>query len=317
MLSPGLLFGQQWYYFDGFITDIDSGLPVTEHPVFFSSGDTLCGDMTFTDEFGYYFDSLFIVGQGDAHTVVVSTFDCMGEEHSFVYYQLDSSNRHNFEVCTQVSGCLAYYYSEVDQQNPFLLHFTDFSEGNIESWFWDFGDGTSSSEQNPSHQYNTNGVFQVCLIIENPTESCFSVFCGEIYVGQSDCTADFEWEASLDNPLEITFTDLSVGNIAFWDWNFGDGSFSEEQSPTHLYSEAGEYWVSLFVADTLGFCFDEISQLIYIFEDTMDCKAAFNYSLDTLNNTPNVYFFQDASEGNIDEWFWEFGDGQTSNEQNP
>ncbi len=315
--SPNFLFGQQWYYFDGFITDIDNGSPVTAHPVFLANGDSLVGGMTFTDEFGYYFDSLFIVGQGDALRAVVSTFDCMGEEHSFVYYQLDSSNRHNFEVCTQVSGCQAYFYYEANQQNPFLLHFTDFSEGDIETWTWDFGDGSSSSEQNPSHIYNTSGVFQVCLTIENSLDSCYNVFCEDVYVGQSDCEADFEWQASVENPLEINFTDLSNGDIAFWDWDFGDGIFSEEQSPVHQYAVPGEYWVSLFVADTLGICFDEISKLIYVYSDTMDCKAAFNYSLDTLNNTPNVYFFQDASEGNIEEWFWEFGDGQTSNEQYP
>ena len=317
MLSPSLLFGQQWYYFDGFVTDIDNGSPVAEHPVFLTSGDTLIEQLTFTDSFGYYFDSLFIIGQGDTRTAVVTTLDCLGEEHSIYYNQLDSLNHHNFEICTEISGCQAYFFYDINPQFPFLVNFIDLSEGDIETWTWNFGDGSSSSEQNPSHQYNTSGIYRVCLTIENSVDSCYNVFCEDIYVGQSDCEADFKWDASVENPLEINFTDLSYGNITFWDWDFGDGTFSEEQSPVHQYAVPGEYWVNLLVSDTLGSCYDEISQLIHVYGDTMNCKAAFNYALDTLNNTPYVYLFMDASEGNIDEWFWEFGDGHTSNEHYP
>jgi len=110
---------------------------------------------------------------------------------------------------------------------------------------------------------------------------------------------------------------MSEGDIATWQWDFGDGSFSEEQYPVHQYPEEGEYWVGLFVADSMGFCSDESWQLIYVYEDTPSCKADFNFVLDTLNNTPYVYLFEDKSVGNIEEWYWELGDGQTSTEHYP
>lgn len=315
LLSPATLFGQQWYYFDGFITDIDNGSPVAEQPVFLNSSDSLYGEMTFTDSFGYYFDSLFIYDEGD-RTAEVSTFDCMGEEHSFYFFDLDSLNHHNFEICTQAFGCQAYFYYEIDQQYPFLVYFTDLSEGDIETWGWDFGDGSSSSGQNPSHEYNEAGSYEVCLTVENASDSCYSLFCDVVFVGQNSCMADFEWEAS-DIPLEIIFTDLSEGNIDFWEWDFGDGTLSSEQSPVHQYTEEGEYLVSLVVGDSMGSCFDDTWRMVHITNDSSSCKALFAYALDTLNNTPNVYSFQDNSEGNIGEWLWEFGDGQTSDQQHP
>ena len=315
LLFPVFLFGQQWYYFEGFVTNVDDGSPLIEYPVFIVTGD-LFADVTFTDNLGYYFDSLFMHNKENA-TVVVSTFDCMGKEQSFSYFNLDSLNHHNFEICAQESGCFAVFYAEAVQQDPFLIRFIDLSEGDIETWDWDFGDGHFSSEQNPMHLYDEAGFYEVCLTIETGADSCSSQYCDLIYVGQVECWADFEWETSTENPLEISFTDLSIGDIAFYDWDFGDGNFSEEQSPIHQYSEAGEYWVTLFVSDSMGICFDEIWQLVYVYDDSLNCKADFSFVLDTLNNTPYIFLFQDESEGNIEEWFWEFGDGHTSNEHYP
>jgi len=65
---------------------------------------------------------------------------------------------------------------------PFLYHFTDLSTSNINSWHWDFGDGFSSTEQNPSHQFNDPGTYEVCLTVKNlnDTTGCSDQFCQEI-----------------------------------------------------------------------------------------------------------------------------------------
>ena len=49
------------------------------------------------------------------------------------------------------------------------------------------------------------------------------------------------------SPLNVTFTDLSTGKISHWHWDFGDGQFSDDQEPSHIYTSAGEYTVSLAV----------------------------------------------------------------------
>ena len=65
---------------------------------------------------------------------------------------------------------------------PFYYHFTDLSTGNINAWYWDFGDGSFSTEQNPSHQYNEAGTFIVCLAVadQNDTSNCSDQTCQDL-----------------------------------------------------------------------------------------------------------------------------------------
>jgi hypothetical protein len=65
---------------------------------------------------------------------------------------------------------------------PFYYHFKDLSTGNINSWNWDFGDGFSSTEPNPSHQFSQAGTYQVCLTVKNldNIEGCYDQSCQEI-----------------------------------------------------------------------------------------------------------------------------------------
>jgi PKD repeat protein len=66
--------------------------------------------------------------------------------------------------------------------SPFYYHFKDLSSGNINSWYWDFGDGSLSNEQNPSHQYEEPGSFKVCLYVadENDTAACSDYVCQDL-----------------------------------------------------------------------------------------------------------------------------------------
>ena len=66
--------------------------------------------------------------------------------------------------------------------NPYLYHFKDLSTGNINSWYWDFGDGKSSTEQNPSHQYEVAGSYKICLTVsdQNNTPECFDQVCNDV-----------------------------------------------------------------------------------------------------------------------------------------
>jgi hypothetical protein len=65
---------------------------------------------------------------------------------------------------------------------PYYYHFKDLSSGNIDSWSWDFGDGFSSTEKNPSHQYNQAGTYQVCLTVKDVdnTGGCSDQACQEL-----------------------------------------------------------------------------------------------------------------------------------------
>lgn len=104
----------------------------------------------------------------------------------------------------------------------------------------------------------------------------------------------------------IDFTDQSSG-ASNWHWSFGDGQTSEMQNPQHTYANAGKYDVCLVAGNPCES--DTICQEV---EVCADVKAAFNY---TINNHQSV-LFQDASI-NAEHWFWDFGDGNSSTDQNP
>ena len=180
---------------------------------------------------------------------------------------------------------------------------------------WNFGDGNYAYEDNPSHQYNAPGYYEVTLTISDSLQSCVSTWVEYIFVGEADCNADFSWSQN-ESSLTVDFTDQSTGDISYWFWSFGDGNYSELASPQHTYSSPGDYQVALFVADSLSVCSDFIETWITV-EMGEQCMAGFEFSLDTLNNTPHVYQFTNTSTGNYTHWLWDFGDGNYSEEMNP
>lgn len=125
-------------------------------------------------------------------------------------------------------------------------------------------------------------------------------------------------------PLEVEFFELSSGEVSDWEWDFGDGQTSDEQNPSHIYYEPGDYTVSLEITGPGGS--DIATRYYYI--DAYDIRtiADFDYEVYTyfsasLAAVSPVYqvAFTDlsASDEGIVSWEWDFGDEQTSNLQNP
>ncbi len=133
------------------------------------------------------------------------------------------------------------------------------------------------------------------------------------------CHANFGYQHS--GILEFTFSGPQTGNQNTYSWNFGDGGNSAELSPIHTYNTDGFYNVCLNVynidlGDTL--CSDSYCIWIGAFEDSLfnDCEASFAY--DIIGNYEyqfyNTSFYSDSLNN---EYFWDFGDGSNSNEENP
>lgn len=135
-----------------------------------------------------------------------------------------------------------------------------------------------------------------------------------ICINQMDCVAYFEYE--LLEEIGVQFINLSLGDFSSWQWDFGDGTGSDEFHPQHFYNSPGTYRVSLTIQDSLANCFDTYAEWIAV-GDTLNCLADFNFTLDTLNNQKNTYVFEDVSIGNPRFWYWDFGDGNISELQNP
>jgi PKD repeat protein len=146
----------------------------------------------------------------------------------------------------------AFTASPVQGEAPLEVQFTDRSTGNPESWFWTFGDGASSTIQNPVHGYTTAGTYTVDLTVSSRYGTQKTSRVGYIHVG-SVPTAQFTAEPRQGTaPLEVKFTDLSTGDPASWQWNLGDGSTSQLRNPTHIYAVPGTYSVALTSTNDFG-----------------------------------------------------------------
>ncbi|MFC1926726.1 PKD domain-containing protein, partial [Chloroflexota bacterium] len=194
---------------------------------------------------------------------------------------------------------------------PLEVQFTDQSVGTIDSWDWDFGDGGTSTEQSPLYTYNSSGVYTVALTVTGPGGSDTETRTDYITVStEADFTAD---PTSGTAPLEVQFTDQSVGTIDSWDWDFGDGGTSTEQSPSHIYNDNGIYTVSLSVTGPADSDTETKTDYIAVYEVPVTEFTA----TPTSGVTPLEVQFTDQSTGNVVSWEWDFGDGGTSTEQNP
>ena len=185
------------------------------------------------------------------------------------------------------------------------VDFTDNSTNNPTNWLWDFGDGNTSTQQNPSHTYAVAGTYTVCLTVTNSAGS--DTECSTVLISiTSTPVAAFSFAG--ENSGTIDFTDNSTNSPTSWAWDFGDGNSSTDQNPQHVYAAFGTYNVCLTATNSAGS--NTVCQDVTV---TVAPVAAFTF----LIPTPGVINYTDASTNNPTSWLWDFGDGNTSTDQNP
>lgn len=193
---------------------------------------------------------------------------------------------------------------------PFSVNFSDNSPGAV-SWDWNFGDGNTSSQQNPVHTYTTAGTYQVGLQTQSGGNGCSqNVFPYATYIIKGG-EADFTSTQTICPPYTSTFTDLSV-NAVSWFWEFGDGSTSTLQHPVHVYSQPGNYNVSLTITTTDGCVYTKFQNWAASF-----LPLVANATATTNDTVPPLNVQFNANSSGATQWFWDFGDGGTSTLQNP
>jgi PKD repeat protein len=146
---------------------------------------------------------------------------------------------------------------------PFTVSFSDSSRGYTPMTYqWEFGDGTRSDWQNPTHTYRSDGEYTVRLTVVNQYGSDTKTATTFIGVGNPPET-DFSGtprEGAI--PLTVRFTDSSKNKPTGWHWDFGDGTSSTDQNPSHTYTQPGTYSVRLKVTNHFGS--DALSQTGFI-----------------------------------------------------
>lgn len=184
------------------------------------------------------------------------------------------------------------------------VNFQDLSTGTITNWLWFFGDGSQSTLQNPTHQYDDTGLFTITLIVFN--NGCSDTLVMVDYVHIKAPIALFSVAPDCNNPYTKTFTDLSIGPDT-WFWNFGDGTTSALQNPVHTYATVGIYNVSLRVFNNATGC--EYTRNLTI--NVSDEQALFTAAqTEICKNTAAVFTATSINAVSaIVSYDWDFGDG--------
>lgn len=231
--------------------------------------------------------------------------------NSGAVYHLELAARRPLSVTAQF-GC-----TPQDGDPPLVVVCTDTSTGDVDTWRWDFGDGSSSTARHPGHTYTQQGTYTVTLTASglggSDTHLCRA--CVEVGAdGQTSITPLFTCTPRQGPPpLTVTCTDQSKGNVDAWHWDFGDGGTSAARNPTHTYTQQGAYTVTLTISGAHSR--DSLASPDYVLVQQPPV-ARFAATPRTGIGALTVRF-QDQSEGAVHAWSWQFGDNTTSSERNP
>ena len=192
--------------------------------------------------------------------------------------------------------------------------FTDQSTivaGSISTWSWNFGDVASgpanlSTDQNPTHQFSASGTFNVLLTVTSD-KGCQSFITKTVSTSEKPTALFTGMDVCLNLPT--TFTDASTvpsGTITSWLWDFGDGTTSTDQNPTHVYTAPGVYTVTMTAYS--GSCEDVYTQTVTVFPAAL---ADFSITPQPASVLDPIITFGDLSQ-NANSGSWSFGDGDTA-----
>ncbi len=234
-----------------------------------------------------------------AYQVTLTAFNDCGEVSSTKTVEIVFPPKAAFGVVER-SGCV-----------PVTISFQNQSTENVATFEWQFPGGSpaSSIEANPTITYDSAGLFDVILIVTNivGTDTLRRNNFIEI-AGQPNVNFIFEV-----NDLTVTFTNTSTGNNTYT-WNFNDqNSTSTQTNPTHTFSDAGIYEVTLNATNNCGT--SSSTQRVAVGAVPLGAFSVDN----NIGCAPLTVQYVDQSKGRITRWAWSFPGGApaTSNEQNP
>ncbi|MBK7855940.1 MAG: PKD domain-containing protein [Bacteroidetes bacterium] len=193
---------------------------------------------------------------------------------------------------------------------PYTVAFSDSSDSSAVAWEWFFGDGTTSTLQNPTHTYTQDSSYTVTLVTTFAS-GCKDTIVMPAFINVSSPHANFTSATQAGcAPVLVQFNNTSINGVTYY-WDFGDGSNSNNIAPSHVYNIPGYYTVTLIAYN--GTCSDTTVKTDYIY-----IPGTYSYFTlaSTLNCLGNYTCFVDSSL-NATSWQWNFGDGYTDTVQNP
>ncbi len=193
------------------------------------------------------------------------------------------------------------------------------SSGSITGYAWNFGDGNTSTQQNPTNTYTGTGPYTVSLTVTS-NSGCTDTKSQSLTTIYAEPQPAFNAPAEVCHGTVVNFTDVSTAagsTVAQWSWNFGDGNTSTLQNPTHTYAAPGTYTVTLRVTSAAG-C--QTVNNVATKTVVVNALPAADFTISAPGCATRSISFTDisvANSGTVSQWTWNFGDGNTSTQQNP
>lgn len=202
---------------------------------------------------------------------------------------------------------------------PMTSFFNDTTETESFSWHWEFGDGRTSSDQNPNHVYTAPGLYDVSLTVENYA-GCEDTLVKSTYVEVDGPYGNATFDKdTICIPDSVVF-DVDFENTLYYIISYGDGSnvsYEYEDNPDttiHIYEDGGEFQPRIELIDSFG-CFYTLPLLPKILGDSI--AAQFTTSSDVICDVLNIPFENISRKTFESTYIWDFGNGDTSFIESP
>jgi len=185
------------------------------------------------------------------------------------------------------------------------------------TYFWEFGDGITSTLANPLHNYSATGPFNVKLTVTS-NNGCADDSVRIINTIYPQPKANFNVTPEVCLNDTTRFTDMSDGlgsTVTRWRWDFGDGSIDTVRNPVHRYLNPGTFPVRLFIYTDKGCISDTLPRTTIV-----NPLPSVNFLVSAPTCETRQVNFTDGSlvtGGTITRWTWTFGDNSTAITQHP
>ena len=189
-----------------------------------------------------------------------------------------------FKKEVRVSPLISFFIDKTSGCEPLTIQYTGNAYPDSSSYFWDFGDGGSSTDSTPVYTYINAGEYDLSIIVVTDSGCIDTLILNKFTRVFASPNVDFSHTPPVipfSNP-EASFSNETINGQLFY-WDFGDGGSSSQENPKHTYSMLGDYLVWLTVENTNG-CIDSASKIIKVAENRFSTPNVITPNNDGIND---------------------------------
>lgn len=292
-------------------SNINNFIIVEDVPIVDFSHTNDAGTVTFTNMSTNSDTYIWLFGDG-TNSNQISPTHTYGDPGSYTVTLVATNdcgqNQITSEIIAEILPEASFFNSTPSGCATHQVTFTDTSTG-ADAFFWEFegGNPSTSTMQHPTVEFENEGIYSVSLTASNDYGSDLTT-ASNIYVIRSIPDIDFSYTV---NGGEVTFTSTS-DNADTYLWDFGDGNTSASQDPSHTYTDAGTYLVSLTATNICG-----DNTISYSVLSEVSPIASFTSSEGNGCVTHNISYVFDGANASTYDWAFPGGTPSVSNIPNP